>query len=131
LRGYDDEGVKKDVDLKNKSILSLKNIKKTSSREIVEQSLELIVHDITMRVSDFYDDFNLVPSVLVVHYHNVIKGSHQKSEPIHLSLPVESFRLSIEDRVNSILKNLSDTELFPLIHIGISCRYFKPMTSGI
>jgi DNA polymerase eta len=36
LRGYDDEGVKKDVDLKNKSILSLKNIKKTSSREIVE-----------------------------------------------------------------------------------------------
>ncbi|CAD8073295.1 unnamed protein product [Paramecium sonneborni] len=131
LRGYDDEQVKKEVDLKNKSILSLKNIKKTSSREIVIQSLELIIHDITMRVTDYYEDSNLVPSVLVIHYHNVEKGSHQKSEPLYITLPLESFRLTIEDRVHSILNQIQDNELFPLIHIGISCRYFKPMIQGI
>ncbi|CAK80124.1 unnamed protein product (macronuclear) [Paramecium tetraurelia] len=131
LRGYDDEIVKKEVDLKNKSILSLKNIKKTSSREVIIQSLELILHDITMRVTDYYEDSNLVPSVLVIHYHNVEKGSHQKSEPIYLTLPIESFRLTIEERVHSILNQIQDNEMFPLIHIGISCRYFKPMIQGI
>ena len=64
------------MDLKNKSILSLKNIRKTSSRDVIIQSLELIIHDITMRVTDYYEDSNLVPSVLVIHYHNVEKGSH-------------------------------------------------------
>ncbi|CAD8150041.1 unnamed protein product [Paramecium octaurelia] len=131
LRGYDNEEVKKDSERKHKSILSLKNIKKTFSRDIINQSLELIIHDLTMRVTDYYEDSNLVPSVVVLHYHNVERGSHQKSEPVYLTLPIDSFRLQIEERVSSILNSIQDSELFPLINIGLSCRYFKPMTQGI
>lgn len=29
-----------------------------------------------MRVTDYFEDTNLVPSVVVLHYHNVEKGSH-------------------------------------------------------
>ncbi|CAD8061714.1 unnamed protein product [Paramecium primaurelia] len=131
LRGYDNEEIKKESERKHKSILSLKNIKKTFSRDTIIQSLELIIHDLTMRVTDYFEDTNLVPSVIVLHYHNVEKGSHQKSEPVYLTLPIDSFRLQIEDRVNSILNSIQDNELFPLITIGLSCRYFKPMAQGI
>jgi len=46
-----------------------------------------------MRVTDYFEDTNLIPSVVVLHYHNVEKGSHQKSEPVYLTLPIDSFRL--------------------------------------
>lgn len=84
-----------------------------------------------MRVTDYFEDHNLVPSVLVLHYHNVFKGSHQKSESLYLTQPIESFRISIEEKVVSLLNSVTDAELFPLIHIGLSCRYFKPIAQGI
>ncbi|CAD8128921.1 unnamed protein product [Paramecium sonneborni] len=44
--------------------------------------LEIIINDITMRVTGYFEKYNLEPSVvLVLHYHKVKKESYQKSEP--------------------------------------------------
>jgi hypothetical protein len=58
IRGYDDETLKASVDLKNKSILSLKNVKRVEKdkKHLLDPILELLIYDLTMRVTDYFDD---------------------------------------------------------------------------
>lgn len=128
MRGFDDEEVKNDIDLKNKSVNSLKNVKKTSDRTTLTGVIELITYDMAMRIADIYEDSKQVPTVLTLIYNNTLLGQHQKGEPILFELPIDNFRTVIAAKISSILESLSDKDLFPLIHIGISCRCFKPIT---
>lgn len=127
MRGFDDEEVKNDIDFKNKSVNSLKNVKKTMDRTTLSGVIELLTYDMAMRIADIYDDSKQVPTVLTLVYNNTLLGQHQKGEPIHLELPIDNFRTVIAAKIQFILETLSDKDLFPLIHIGISCRCFKPI----
>lgn len=74
IRGFDDEEVKVEIDQRNKTINSLKNIRKTSDRVKVGQALELITYDISMRIIDYYEDSGQVPTVVTLVYNNTEQG---------------------------------------------------------
>jgi DNA polymerase eta len=98
LRGVDDEPVKIEPVLKNKSIMSLKNFRQITKQtsENLKPVLQLLVNDITMRIIDYFEDTGLLPTVLAVNYYNIQNGSHQKSDSIKLMLPVIGFKQTIE-----------------------------------
>ena len=62
IRGHDEEPLRTTVDLRNKSIMSLKNVRKIDkdSKHQLEPILELLIYDMTMRITDFYDDTGLI-----------------------------------------------------------------------
>ena len=47
--------------------------------------------------------------------------------PLQLSLPIETFKLTIQDAARNIINQVSEEILYPMIHVGLSSRSFVPL----
>lgn len=131
LRGVDYEEVKTAESiikgLKTKSILSQKTMGKKPAKNMsdLEVCVDLILLDLIIRLSNFYDETHALPNLITMgYYDNVEMTNKTKSREIHLFWNENEMKLLLEKTIKELLLSISHV-LFPCFSISFGLRNFK------
>jgi len=125
-RGYDDEPIE-EKDISNKSILSNKSFYAVNSLEELEEIEKLIVSDLCLRVTRYYEESNLIPHTLSIHYYDhQMRTYRSKSSPINLRIKKENFLKVMQEKTHEMLKFVcANSGIFPCTGLGVAARGFE------
>lgn len=131
LRGVDYEEVKTAESiikgLKTKTILSQKTMGKKPAKNMsdLEVCVDLILLDLIIRLSNFYDETHALPNLITMgYYDNVEMTNKTKSREIHLFWNENEIKLSLEKTIKELLFSISHV-VFPCFSISFGLRNFK------